>query len=179
MCRIQAFITWVFLAPSLILFIVIYKIYVIKLYFNSKNLCALLLSTFCFQRNSQKIGREQLNCSWFFYYWHWIAYFPFCSLLRILNFIQYKDGNKLSHLLTFNHSLSCGYDFIIPYVVFTSVSKILFKISLPNTLVRKVFWKLIMSIIININTFNSDQCERRIFVFSLQSKSTKRRNIIP
>lgn len=55
MCRIQAFITWVFLAPSLILFIVIYKIYVIKLYFNSKNLCALLLSTFCFQRNSQKM----------------------------------------------------------------------------------------------------------------------------
>lgn len=55
MCRIQAFITWVFLAPSLILFIVIYKIYVIKLYFNSKNLCALLLSTVCFQRNSQKM----------------------------------------------------------------------------------------------------------------------------
>lgn len=55
MCRIQAFITWVFLAPSLILFIVIYKIYVIKLYFNSKNLCALLWSTFRFQRNSQKM----------------------------------------------------------------------------------------------------------------------------
>lgn len=68
MCRIQAFITWVFLAPSLILFIVIYKIYVIKLYFNSKNLCALLLSTVCFQGNSQKMQWKRAVKLVFFYF---------------------------------------------------------------------------------------------------------------
>lgn len=60
----------------------LYKIYVIKLYFNSKNLCVLLFSTVFFKEihtEMQWMRAIKLCHNFMILTWNWKHYFQFCS----------------------------------------------------------------------------------------------------